>query len=403
MSDYYGAATLEDWLKEEVFAVQCPIPADVVARFEEWREGVERNIESWMESDDGDGNNLSWRGWGRGFNAISDEDTARFDALVVELRPRVLSQVSGNEEAPTRQSPVRIYGESEFSTQEGRMNAGIERMRNILSGLDAPEAVTEDDAFPDVQDNSNLTGVEWFRKLRDLIINEKNSQALAMLDGLPDCLKDLKDIGQTHVVVPAPGHMTEDMIDASRSLLLYTDSFSTHDAAYIRELICKRGWTQRHLPEWFRTYEGHLTKAARAALAYHLTVQAAVTPPAPEEKHFAKASKQPRPGEQRLWITLRDTNSTKELCFGWAYETNILSNKAEVLDIQINRHQLPEDWRLYFKKQAVEVSARVTKGEDKLYRIDSHKARLGVKAGFAPWIEIDIEDGVERYKLEQQG
>jgi len=344
MSDYYGAATLEDWLKEEVFAVQCPIPAEVVSHFEEWREGVERNIEAWMDSDDGDGNNLSWRGWGRGFNAISDEDTARFDALVVELRSQVL-------------------------------NRSIET-----------ESTWRDDS-------ENLTGMEWFRRLRDLIINEKNSQALAMLDGLPTCLKDLKDIGQTHVVVPAPEHMTEDMVDASRSLLLYT-------AAYIRELLCKRGWTKRHLPEWFQTYEGHLTKAGRASLAYHLTVQAAIDPPAAEEKHFAKARKQPLPGEQRLWITLRDTNSTKELCFGWAYETNILSDKAEVLDIQINRHQLPEDWRLYFKKQAIDVSARVTKGEDNLYRIESHKARLGVKAGFAPWIEIDIDDGVERYKQE---
>jgi hypothetical protein len=88
MSDYYGAATLEDWLKEEVFAQNIPVPAEVVAHFEEWREDVERNIEAWMNSDDGDGNNLSWRGWGRGFNAISDEDTARFDALVAKLRPQ---------------------------------------------------------------------------------------------------------------------------------------------------------------------------------------------------------------------------------------------------------------------------------------------------------------------------
>lgn len=366
MSDYYGAATLEDWLKEEVFAQNVPVPAEVVAHFEEWREGVERDIEAWMNSNDRFGNNLSWRGWGRGFNAISDEDTMRFDALVVELRPKVMAQVSAT-----------------IDISKGAPDLSIET-----------ESKWDDSSSPAVN------GFQWMQQLRQLILNGNTVSALSMIDKLPPCMKHLHLLGQGHVIVPDADHMSEDMVDASRSLLLYTDIFSTHDAAYIRELLSKRGWTKRHLPEWFQTYEGHLTKAGRAELAYHLTVQAAIDPPAPEEKHFAKASKKPLPGEQRLWITLRDTNSTKELCFGWAYETNILSNKAEVLDIQINRHQLPEDWRLYFKKQAVDVSARVTKGEDNLYRIDSHKARLGVKAGFAPWIEIEINDGVERYKQE---
>lgn len=73
MSDYYGAATLEDWLGEEVFFMKV-VPHFIVTRFEKYREGVERDIEAWMESDDGQGNPLSWRGWGRGFNSIEDSD-----------------------------------------------------------------------------------------------------------------------------------------------------------------------------------------------------------------------------------------------------------------------------------------------------------------------------------------
>ncbi len=370
MSDYYGAATLEDWLKEEVFAQNIPVPAEVVAHFEEWREDVERNIEAWMNSDDGDGNNLSWRGWGRGYNAISDEDTARFDALVTKLRLQAL--------------------------------AGSTAVTTIDVSKGAPDlSIETGTTWADTDAVSIKSGFVWMQQLRQHILNGETVAALRLIDNLPEHMRHLHLLGQGHVIVPDAEHMSEDMVDATRSLLLYTDTFSTHDAAHIRELLSMRGWTKRHLPEWFQTYEGHLTKAARASLAYHLTIMAGLEPPAPEEKHFAKRRPQPLPGEQRLWITIRDTNSTKELCFGWAYETSILSNKAEVLDIQINRHQLPEDWRHYFKKQAIDVSARVSKGDDNLYRIEHHKARMGVKAGYAQWLEIEIDDGVEKYKQER--
>ena len=81
MSDYYGNATLEDWLAEEVFEVES-VPKEVVSLFEKWRTDVQRSIQAWMDSDDGDGNELSWRGWGRGFYAIPDEDNKEFEFLV---------------------------------------------------------------------------------------------------------------------------------------------------------------------------------------------------------------------------------------------------------------------------------------------------------------------------------
>lgn len=82
MSDYYGDATLEDWLAEEVFSASQPLPKSVISLFEQWRTDVERNIESWMDSDDGFGNRLSWRGWGRGFAAISDTTCFEFEEAI---------------------------------------------------------------------------------------------------------------------------------------------------------------------------------------------------------------------------------------------------------------------------------------------------------------------------------
>ena len=81
MSDYYGIDTLESWLKEELFETD-DISAEVIKLFERWREPIESSVGSWMDSDDGDGNHLSWRGWGRGYAQIPDEDDAAFDEAI---------------------------------------------------------------------------------------------------------------------------------------------------------------------------------------------------------------------------------------------------------------------------------------------------------------------------------
>ncbi len=91
MSDYYGDPTLEDWLSEEVFGGRT-VTSDIVALFEQWREDVEYSIRSWQDSDDGDGNRLSWRGWGQGFAGISDTEAfdkacRRAEEIFLEQRP----------------------------------------------------------------------------------------------------------------------------------------------------------------------------------------------------------------------------------------------------------------------------------------------------------------------------
>ena len=79
MSDYYGEVTLEDWLKEEVFLTNNDIPTHIVEKFNKWRGDVEYNIRAWMDTSEEDGNGgRSWRGWGRGFNAIGDDELDNF-------------------------------------------------------------------------------------------------------------------------------------------------------------------------------------------------------------------------------------------------------------------------------------------------------------------------------------
>lgn len=95
MSDYCGPPTLEGWLGEEVFFMKT-VPHFAVLQFEKYREGVERDIETWLESDDGDGNSLSWRGWGRGFNTVlqiqAPDDEIEFFTLVEKLKEKISEQ-----------------------------------------------------------------------------------------------------------------------------------------------------------------------------------------------------------------------------------------------------------------------------------------------------------------------
>lgn len=72
MSDYYGAATLESWLENELNLRALPEIVDIL---EPWREEIEGSIERWMDSDTGEGR-FSWRGWGRGFPDDEEFDKA---------------------------------------------------------------------------------------------------------------------------------------------------------------------------------------------------------------------------------------------------------------------------------------------------------------------------------------
>lgn len=102
MSDFYGAPTLEGWLAEEVLQYNGKIPQHIVEKFEKWRQGIEANIHLWLDTDDGDGNQLSWRGWGRGFYGIPDEDEHEFQTIALcaqeELNNLMLQKQGDNNE-----------------------------------------------------------------------------------------------------------------------------------------------------------------------------------------------------------------------------------------------------------------------------------------------------------------
>ncbi|MNI19927.1 hypothetical protein D3C76_25710 [compost metagenome] len=233
------------------------------------------------------------------------------------------------------------------------------------------------------QCDAQPNGEEWFKALREAVAGEKASliSALAIIDSLPQCLKDISNVGKTHVIVPDAENMTEDMIDASRSLLLYSDTFSTSNAPEIRHAMSLRKWTADNLPDWFKESNNHLTKGGRAALAYHLTLQAALNPPKEDEKYFKKTDP----------ILLKDygfelvlSANGHNLSIAQAFET-LWSKKenGQMFDLQINRHQLPDEWKTFFRKQAIEISGTIYKGEAGYIELKNPVVRLGLKAEFA--------------------
>lgn len=83
MSDYYSSDTLEDWLAEEVFAVdKKQITPNIVILFERWRDDVESSIRGWWDTSDEDGYPMSWRGYGRGYGNIADDEMPIVSRLI---------------------------------------------------------------------------------------------------------------------------------------------------------------------------------------------------------------------------------------------------------------------------------------------------------------------------------
>lgn len=221
---------------------------------------------------------------------------------------------------------------------------------------------------------------EWIDSV--LAAMKNHPEMVTYIDSIPEALTK---VGDTHVIVPHPDHMTEDMIDASRSLLLYTDTFSTNDVEYIRERITSRRWIRQHIPQWFREDKGHLTKAARAMLAYDLTVKAALYPPAPADKYFPETTQEKPTRPSKLGFELELFYEDHELSISRKFEDLwSMVTHGDMLDIQINRHQLPDNWKGLFKKNAIEISGRLVKtpGDGEIY-LDEPKIRLGLKAQYA--------------------
>lgn len=224
-----------------------------------------------------------------------------------------------------------------------------------------------------------LNAEEWLDRLK--YAANDNPEILVLIDSLPGCMRDLEHVGKTHVIVPDSYNMTEEMEDASRRLLLFTDTYGNHKAEEIRHQIALHPWVKRVLPKWFNEQQGHLTKAGRADLAYHLTIEAYVNPMTDEERIFGKAR---RPSQ------VADFYYGMELILHTAGESELLIQKAfesfwdkvkdgDTFDLRINRHELPAAWRTFFKKQAIEVSGLISKDSDGSLCLINEKIRMGLK------------------------
>ena len=107
------------------------------------------------------------------------------------------------------------------------------------------------------------------------------------------------------------------------------------------------------MPQWFNEMEGHLTKAGRAILAHHLMHR---FHPAEEDLHH----RPPKSSVGDSLVVLEDDETS--LSISKAYESFWERRvDGDIFDLQINRHQLPDYWKKYFKKGAIEISGKIVK------------------------------------------
>ncbi|MCY1282877.1 hypothetical protein D9M68_18500 [compost metagenome] len=220
-------------------------------------------------------------------------------------------------------------------------------------------------------------------------------ELVTYIDSMPEVLKK---VGDTHVIVPNADNTTEDMLEASRNLLLYTDVFGSLDADYVRKAISRRKWTRDNLPEWFKEYSGHMTKDARADLAYALTLSAAINPPKPEEKYFPEGGhKEQRLTPSTYGFKLSITHGEKILDITREFEcwrTRVAH--GDMFDLRINRHQLPEYWRKLFKKNAIDVGGVIKKDDaDGEVSLETVRVNLGLKNEHAGSVQYTFDKCVK--------
>ena len=109
MSDYYGDATIDDWTYEEIFNFR--LTEAELKLFDPWKESIEGDIESWMCSDDGYGNEVSWRSWGRGFETIPDKDDEYLEFICTWIKEvRLSDHLNEESEATMRLSAGTVTG-----------------------------------------------------------------------------------------------------------------------------------------------------------------------------------------------------------------------------------------------------------------------------------------------------
>lgn len=232
------------------------------------------------------------------------------------------------------------------------------------------------------------TGDQWIAAIHGALDAGDVGTVRMLIENPPAALADMEKVGTTHVIVPNADNVTEEMLDAPRGVMLYTDVMNDHNAEHVRKMLLADTHYAKYLPEWFLKTEGHMTKADRLHLIYALTL-AGYSDPEPPYVPKARAKK-PDPQKFSLKIYLED--SPLFLDISREYEPRFSLKDLEGIDLKINRHQLPEQWKALFRKQAIDLSL-VLKKENGQYKITNSKVRLGLKEQFVDRVHFELTDG----------
>lgn len=236
-------------------------------------------------------------------------------------------------------------------------------------------------------------GKDWFAALK--AIAERHPECAVLIDSMPSCMNGIDKVGDSHVIVPDSEHMTEEMIDASRSLLLYTDTSSDHSAVSIRDRIGSSPWFKRVVPKWFAEEQQHLTKAGRAILAYDLTIKSHTHPATEEERKWGTRRPAYTPRVIHGYRIVLNAGQGKELVISRAFGTRFKPEKVgDIIDLQINRHQLPEGWKQFFTKQAVSFKGTVEIGEDGVSTVRNGELVINLRKTAESLVSWKIEPSV---------
>lgn len=215
-----------------------------------------------------------------------------------------------------------------------------------------------------------LDGAEWFEELRKFIVDGKNKEALIMIDSIPEHLQGMKDVKKGMVVLPDADTMTEQMVDATRGLhLYYVESTGGVSCENMRTHLNRYApWSEKYWPEWFKTDNGHLTKAGRSIVAHALTIGAWKDPDA-RSNYFKEEQKDRHhvwdmPQNQYIQLEFKpcvmgevfDGGGFKvAVPFIWARKVD-----DENFELLLNRSDIPKEHRKKFKTNCVKVSLKLT-------------------------------------------
>ncbi len=232
------------------------------------------------------------------------------------------------------------------------------------------------------------TGDQWITAIHGALDAGDAGTVRMLIENPPAALADMEKVGTTHVIVPNADNVTEEMLDAPRGVMLYTDVMNDHNAASVRKMLLNDVHYAKYLPEWFMKMEGHMTKADRLHLIYTMILAGYSDPEPP----YVPKVRSEKPSPQKFSLKIYRNESPVFLEISREYVSRFAVDNIEQLDLKVNRHQLPDQWKELFRKQAIDLSL-VLKKENDQYKITDSKVRLGLKEQFVGQVHFELTDG----------